>query len=332
MEDSVNKSSQSGRVAFAGVDPGNRRWGVILAGGDGRRLLPLTKRIAGDNRPKQFCAIMDGQTLLAQTRFRVERMVQPRQTLLVVTKTHECFYSDQLNDTPSHSLLVQPCNRGTTPAILYSLLRLRESDPNAVVAFFPSDHHFADTDALVAHVDLAFQSAAASGKVVLLGIQPGSPEVDYGWIEPGPALTSDPSGKVFEVSRFWEKPTASLASGLMDRGCLWNSFLMVGRVDAYLGLIRYALPRLLESFESIRPCLFTEREPAALVDLYSAIHGSNFSHEVLAQSPNELAVLSGANLGWTDLGNTSRVISVLGENRISAEWALSFAEECAAHG
>jgi mannose-1-phosphate guanylyltransferase len=328
----VNKSSQSGRVSFAGVDPGNRRWGVILAGGDGKRLLPLTKRIAGDSRPKQFCAIMNGQTLLAQTRCRVERMVQPRQTLLVVTKTHECFYSDQLNETPSRSLLVQPCNRGTAPAILYSLLRLRESDPNAIVAFFPSDHHFEDNEALVAHVDSAFQSATSSGKVVLLGIQPGSPEVEYGWIEPGAALTNDPSGTVFEVSRFLEKPTASLASVLMERGCLWNSFLMVGQIDAYLGLVRRALPLLLESFESIRPSLLTEREPAALVDLYSGIHGSNFSHEVLAKSPNDLAVLSSANLGWTDLGNSSRVLSVLGEDRISVEWALSFAEECAGHG
>jgi mannose-1-phosphate guanylyltransferase len=328
----VNKSSQSGRVSFAGVDPGNRRWGVILAGGDGKRLLPLTKRIAGDSRPKQFCAIMNGQTLLAQTRCRVERMVQPRQTLLVVTKTHECFYSDQLNETPSRSLLVQPCNRGTAPAILYSLLRLRESDPNAIVAFFPSDHHFEDNEALVAHVDSAFQSATSSGKVVLLGIQPGSPEVEYGWIETGAALTNDPSGTVFEVSRFWEKPTPSLASALMERGCLWNSFLMVGQVDAYLGLVRRALPLLLESFESIRPSLLTEREPAALVDLYSGIHGNNFSHEVLAKSPNDLAVLSSANLGWTDLGNSSRVLSVLGEDRISVEWALSFAEECAGHG
>jgi len=115
---------------------------------------------------------------------------------------------------------------------------------------------------------------------------------------------------VFEVNRFWEKPNPSLASALMERGCLWNSFLMVGRVDAYLGLVRRALPLLLESFESIRPSLFTEREPAALADLYAGIHGSSFSHEVLAKSPADLAVLSGANLGWTDLGDTSRVLSV----------------------
>ena len=103
---------------------------------------------------------------------------------------------------------------------------------------------------------------------------------------------------------------------------------MVGRVDAYLDLIRRALPGLLESFESIRSSLFTEREPGALAHLYSRIHASTFSDEVLAKSPNDLAVLSGANLGWTDLGEASRVLSVLGENAISTEWALSCAEEC----
>jgi mannose-1-phosphate guanylyltransferase len=307
-----------------GPNPLDHRWGVILAGGDGKRLLPLTKRIAGDNRPKQFCAIMNGETLLAQTRCRVERMVQPRHTLLVVTETHECFYSDQLNGVPSSSLLVQPCNRSTTPAILYSLVRLRESDPSAVVGFFPSDHHFADDEGLVAHVDSAFEAAgSSSGRVVLLGIKPSSPEVAYGWIEPGASLTNHPLGTMFKVSRFWEKPNLSLAAALMERGCLWNSFLMVGRVDAFLGLIRRALPGLLEYFESIRSSLFTEQERGALAHIYSGIHASNFSDEVLAKSPNDLAVLSGANLGWTDLVETSRVLSVLGQNGIRAEWALA---------
>jgi hypothetical protein len=63
--------------------------------------------------------------------------------------------------------------------------------------------------------------------------------------------------------------------------------------------------------------LFTEGEPGALAHLYSGIHASTFSDEVLAKSPNDLAVLSGANLGWTDLGETSRVLSVLGENGLS---------------
>jgi mannose-1-phosphate guanylyltransferase len=288
----------------------------------------LTRRIAGDDRPKQFCAFMNGDTLLDQTRRRVRRMIKPEQTLLVVTKTHECFYANQLAGAPSSCVLVQPHNQGTAPAILFSLIRLLQLDPQAIVAFFPSDHHFADDDALIVHVDSAFEAAESfSGRVLLLGIAPSSPEVDYGWIEPGPPLTHQASSAVFQVRRFWEKPSLALASVLLERGCLWNSFVMVGRADGFLKLIRRTLAGLFEPFESIRPSLFTAEEPAALLELYSAIRASSFSGHVLAAHPNELAVLSCGNLGWSDLGEPSRVLSVLGRKGVTADWALACTEE-----
>ena len=93
-------------------DPSDHRWAVVLAGGEGKRLLSLTKKIAGDNRPKQFCALVDGETLLDQTRRRVWRVARPEQTLVVVTKTHERFYVGQSVGAHSSSLLIQPYNRG----------------------------------------------------------------------------------------------------------------------------------------------------------------------------------------------------------------------------
>lgn len=94
---------------------------------------------------------------------------------------------------------------------------------------------------------------------------------------------------------------------------------MVGRVDAFLSLISRSLPILFEFFESIRRSLCTAKELAALLEVYSGIRASNFSGDVLAARPNDLAVLSCGNLGWSDLGETSRVLSVLGQNGISAE-------------
>ena len=57
------------------------RWAIILAGGDGSRLLPLTRKIAGDDRPKQFCPIVNGNTLLAETRQRVALTLSPARTM-----------------------------------------------------------------------------------------------------------------------------------------------------------------------------------------------------------------------------------------------------------
>ena len=36
----------------------SRHWGVILAGGDGVRLPSMTRSIACDDRPKQFCPLV----------------------------------------------------------------------------------------------------------------------------------------------------------------------------------------------------------------------------------------------------------------------------------
>src|SRR5688572_5951108 len=132
-EVSHNLSSVEGTVTKRkrgnkNVDPDERgqRWAVILAGGDGTRLQPLTRTISGDDRPKQFCPIIGGRTLLDQTSRRVALSVPPAQTLTVVTQTHERFYKSLLKDLPKDRLLVQPENKGTAPAILFSLLRVAQ--------------------------------------------------------------------------------------------------------------------------------------------------------------------------------------------------------------
>lgn len=227
----------------------NDHWAVILAGGEGTRLRSMTRAIAGDDRPKQFCPIVGERTLLEQTRQRVARSIDSSRTMFVVTKSHEPFYESLANTLPNHLLLEQPENRGTAAAILYALFRIAARSPQAVVAFFPSDHHFSDDQAFMSHVDLAFEAARMRPEtVVLLGITPSGAEVDYGWIEPHESILSSMPRSITRVQRFWEKPTADVARNLMDRGCLWNSFVMVGCVDALLKMTEQASPEIYELF------------------------------------------------------------------------------------
>src|SRR5262249_4826074 len=117
------------------------RWALILAGGDGTRLRPLTRQLVGDDRPKQFCRLLGSETLLEQTQRRAARLISPARTVAVVVQYHERFYAPLLAAMPSHRLVIQPENRGTAPAILYGLLRLRAIGAAGSVAMLPSDHY-----------------------------------------------------------------------------------------------------------------------------------------------------------------------------------------------
>lgn len=309
---------------FAASSKRSERWAVILAGGDGTRLQTLTRSITGDDRPKQFVPVIGGSTLLEQTRSRVARSVLPGRTLLVVTEKHRRFYSSLTQGVSPNLLLEQPENKGTAPAILYALMRVAAKSSKAIVALFPSDHYFADDEDFMSHVDAAFDAVQAQpNTVTLLGITPSAPETEYGWIEPRPSILGSLPRSITRVSRFWEKPNANVAHTLMERGCLWNSFVMVGRVDALLKMTRRALPEMYSQFTTIMSTFETVTERKALHELYAKIQESNFSHEVLAVRPEDLTVMRVGNVGWSDLGEPARVLSTLARIGVQTEMAMS---------
>ncbi|PWT87624.1 MAG: hypothetical protein C5B55_14485 [Blastocatellia bacterium] len=306
------------------TDQTTERWAVILAGGDGTRLQSMTRAITGDNRPKQFVPLIGGSTLLDQTRSRVALSVSPSRTMFVFTQKHRRFYESLTQSVSSDLILEQPENKGTAPAILYALMRVATKSPGALVALFPSDHYFADDEEFMSHVESAFYAVnSARTDVVLLGITPTGPETEYGWIEPQRSILAGATGSITKVCRFWEKPDSKLAKTLLERGCLWNSFVIVGHVSALLKMTSSALPHMYSQFSKISHTFETPNEQRAKRLVYSAIQDSDFSHEVLAKRPDDLTVLRVGDVGWSDLGEPTRVLSTLARIGIQSQLAMS---------
>jgi hypothetical protein len=69
-------------------------WGVILAGGDGIRLKSLTRKIAGDERPKQFCSVLGSATLLEETQRRTALELAKERTLYCQPASRAILLSD----------------------------------------------------------------------------------------------------------------------------------------------------------------------------------------------------------------------------------------------
>ena len=294
------------------------RWAIILAGGDGSRLMPLCRRITGCSVPKQFCPIFGRTTLLGQTRWRVSLLVPPTRILTVVNRAHERFYSPLLKGA-ADNLVVQPQNRGTSAAILYALHRLSELYPSASVAVFPSDH-FVDNDSiLMAHVDFAFDSLSEwPGLILLLGMTPDRAESAYGWIEPDEPIRI--GGEVARVRRFWEKPPVQVSLQLWEQGCLWNTFVMVGKLSSFISLTVKALPDFASRFSTALRLLEGPSREQALRMLYSVSPSSNFSTDVLARNPRRLGVLKVSGVYWNDLGEPRRVFETLARTSARPAW------------
>ncbi|MDE3057130.1 MAG: hypothetical protein KGJ59_04140 [Bacteroidota bacterium] len=283
-------------------------WGIILAGGDGKRLEHFLKTEFGLTRPKQFCTIIGRRSMLRHTIDRASRLIPSFRLLTVISRKHLPYAMADLYDRDPKTVVTVPFNCETAPSILLPLLNINAVNPNAIVTVFPSDHFILEEERFMAYVKAACHFVNKRPEfLATVGIVPTSPQPGYGWIEKGDVLHGEGEKRVYQIKNFLEKPDEELTQYLYTRGCLWNTMTLVGTAATFIRMFKECAPEIFVPFQSIWNDIGTFREAETTYNVFRALPSVNFSHAILERIPHRLSVLPVKGVYWSDWGNESRI-------------------------
>ncbi|MGH8259357.1 MAG: sugar phosphate nucleotidyltransferase, partial [Steroidobacteraceae bacterium] len=289
----------------------NHLWALVLAAGDGRRLQGLTTMGGGIPVPKQFCSLELGPSLLQEAIARAAAAVAPERICAIVAARHRRWWADHLDALLPENVIVQPQNRGTANGILLPLLTILDRDPQARILLLPSDHCVREERRLAGALRYAaFPPEAASAEIILLGLEPRSPDPQLGYIVPRLERVRAHHG----VAQFVEKPDPACARRLLEQGALWNTFIFAADGAALLKLFERRCPLIVAAMrEAMRVAGGAGNSDEPLAALYDTLPELDFSRSILQGQEQHLRVLPVADCGWSDLGTPERVAEALGE-------------------
>jgi len=283
-------------------------WGLVLAGGDGERLKDFVRTRLNSDRPKQFCVFHGTRSMLGNTIDRVRRRILPQRIMVSVNNRHSDFAKQDLGEIDEGNIIVQPENKDTGPGILLPLLHLHRRDPGATVCIFPADHFVREEARFIDQIDSAVRYVKGhTHHLLLVGAEAQYPETDYGWIEPSDIIAIEDGLEILGVRNFWEKPRFDKAEELARSGCLWNTMVMVGNVQAFLERFRRLTPHLYSSFLPVIKSLGSPREKEITRAVYASMPRTNFSTSFLQGEVDNLVVLPARGVYWSDWGRGERI-------------------------
>jgi mannose-1-phosphate guanylyltransferase len=301
-------------------------WSIILAGGEGKRLGPLTQQWLGYHHPKQYCTFTGTRSMLQHTLDRADRLTAPDQKITVISRARRQEAWPHLAGRLG-SVVLQPADRDTAAGIFLPLTYVRAQDPKATVVIYPSDHFVYPEDRFIEVTRHAVQAAEhLNDRLVLLGAQTDSLEMDYGWIHPGQELGRFGDSRVQAVSAFLEKPGYAEAQHALASGAMWNTFVMAARVETLWRLGWFCFPVIMQLFEKLQAAIGTDEEEVLLESLYMAMPIRNFSMDVLQRVPTRVSVIEMTGVDWSDWGKPERIVESLDRIGKQPAFPVEFAE------
>jgi mannose-1-phosphate guanylyltransferase/mannose-6-phosphate isomerase len=277
-------------------------YAVILAGGGGTRLWPLSRSA----RPKPFLPLIAGRSLLEGTVARIAPIIALEDVHVVTDVRYVDFVRELIPALPATNILAEPTGRNTAAAVAYAAVAI-ERRPDEVMVVLPADHVVTDEaafrDALRAAV-----GRAGHGDMVTLGIRPTAPLTGYGYV----LATGEPEeadGRVsFRVARFEEKPSLERAAELIEGAAAsWNAGIFVWRRDTLLeGLAAHAPDILGPIRDALHPEIASggSPRPEVLAAGYADLRATSIDYALLepASLEGRVAVVP-VDCGWSDVGS-----------------------------
>ena len=270
---------------------------VILAGGNGTRLWPLST----PSFPKQFLLLPSGKSMIQETLARVAPLTTPEQSWVVTGRSMAELVYEHLPSVPVAHILGEPMGRNSAPAIAWAAATIARQDPDAVMGIFSADAVILNVTALRQTLQLAYD-LAQQGHLVTIGIKPSSPETGYGYIHFAQEVCEGYEHQAFRAQRFVEKPNLATAKSYLEDGhYVWNAGIFIWKVSTILSEFREHLPDVARKISTIVEAQGTPQERDVLNELWPELQSISIDYGILEKTKN--LVVIPANLGWNDVGN-----------------------------
>ncbi|MDH3944159.1 MAG: sugar phosphate nucleotidyltransferase, partial [Anaerolineae bacterium] len=279
---------------------------VIMAGGGGTRLWPLSRR----KKPKQMLALIEARTLFQIAVERLADLFPPERILVVTTKEQAQELQAQTLLIPGDNFLLEPAPRGTASAIGLAAAVLQNRQKGATMAVLTADHYIGNESKFLEMLRAA-EETAQKGFLVTLGIEPTSPSSAYGYIQQGEELGTFGGKKAFRAARFKEKPSPEQAQEMLAAGGnAWNSGMFIWQVETIMSEFGRQMPELKAALDQIGAAWDGNEREQVLAKLWPALKPETIDYGIM-ENAEKVAVIPASGLQWNDVGSWNALFDVL---------------------